>query len=157
MAQSKMGRSTGRLTISARKQAAVDVVKVVVYARRSISNKTPQNLQILPKLHQKSLVVYSSSEILQLFVKSSSRLLKLLSSAPSPMPLAARAERDSRRRLSTAAFLLRHALIFDSNLTVHQSSIWRLPSASLEALQPSSAGLKSVQTSSASAMQQCHM
>ena len=76
-----MGRSTGRLTISARKQAPVDVVKVVVYARRSISNKTPQNLQILPKLHQKSLVVYSSSEILQLFVKSSSRLFCTISYA----------------------------------------------------------------------------
>ena len=60
-------------------------------------------------------------------------------------------------QLSTAAFLLRHMLIFDSDLTVHQSSIWRLPSASFEALQPSSAGLKSVQTSSASATQQCHM
>jgi hypothetical protein len=81
MGESKMGRSTGRLTISAKKAVAVDVVKVVVYAWRSVSNKTGKNLQILPKLHQNSLIIYSSSEILQLFLKSSSRLFCTISYA----------------------------------------------------------------------------
>ena len=56
---------------------------------------------------------------------------------------------------SMVAFLLHPVLIFDSRETVHRS-LRRLPSASLAALRPSSAGLESMQTSSASATQRRH-
>ena len=146
-----MGRATGRLTISARK------------GRRSTSSKSsrthgaasPMKLFKISKSFQNFIKNPSSSTAPRKYSSSSSKH-SLISSAPSPMSLAAQAERTSTRRSSTAAFLLRHALIFDSDLTVHQSSIWRLPSASLAALRPSSASLTSMRTSSASATQGRH-